>query len=732
MAYSGKNFYYAGVEYPFEDPAKMYVETYRRKDREYKELSFVDGLDKPGELLIPMPDMPARKDMDNYNLSRADQTFVREPVPMEFTLWPQRVKDAYVQNRWHLRRNGKWYLIAGEPVYFTGQCWMYNNYWPMEDGSYPTFRMESVEFFWVWHYVEKSPVFFGMVDIKCRRLGDTEKGNFLAYELATRFQKAWAGQQNLTEDDARDNFLRLVESAKMMPFFFKPVSNIDSNPQAAIKFKFPPKNESKDALIKRRQLEADISPELLTGGNKELGGRIDYGVSKSTHYDGKKLIYWMNDEIGKNKVMSPIEAWNVVKPVLALENETRIVGKAFMPTTVEDFANSKTLANTIDLWEGSNPAVRDSKGRTSNGLLRYFRSAYLNGPVDKYGRCDIQGIIEDRNSKIENWMKQKKYQAIIDFKRKHPTTIHEALLPPEDGCDLYPVLLDQRILQLQQDLNWNDEKESPRTIRGRLIWLGPTLCKQVEFVPDPTGKWLVCQHPGQPNLVSTVNGILVPGNPTFVMGNDPIDYVVKEGKGSEGAITVYRKFDPNVDSEENGIKWGEEEGRRIIMNPWQMKTDQFVAMYTDRPDDGEEFFLEQAKACIYWGCKTLIESDRSTIIKMLGVYGMDAFVMRRPASTISNQSSGRNHRGVPARNEVINMYIDALKVHIKDRIATYHIKEQLDDFRSFTADGRGKHDISVASGMALLGAGGVKRQEAAPENKTRTISRGFRTYKRVT
>lgn len=730
MAHGRKKFSFSGITYPFDDPDHMYVVSYKRKDREYKELSFVDGLDKPGELLIPMPDMPSRKDMINYDLPKNDQVFARDEIPMDFTLWPQQAKDAYVRNRWHLRHNGAWYLIGGEPIYLTGQCWMYNTYWPMESGEYPKFRMESVEFFWVWNYVEKSPIYFGLLDIKCRRLGDTEKGNFLAYELATRFSKAWSGQQNLSDDDAKDNFLRLVESAKRMPFFFKPVSNVDSNPQASIKFKFPPKNEGKDAIIKRRQIEADISPELLAG-NKELGSRVDYGPATPTHYDGKKLIYWMNDEIGKNKKMNPVEVWGIVKPVLSLENQTKIVGKAFMPTTVEDFANTNTLSNTIELWDSSNPKERDEKGRTQTGLLRYFRSAYLNGPVDKFGRCDIREIEADADIQIQNWMKHKKYQDIINFKRKHPRTIHEALLPPEDGCDLYPVLLDQRILQLQQSLNWNDEKEKPRTIRGKLIWLGAPLCRQVEFVPDNNGKWLVCQHPGQPNLVSTVNGILVPGNPTFVMGNDPIDYVVKEGKGSEGAITVFRKYDPNIDSVENGIMWGEEDGRSVIVNPWEMKTDQFVALYTDRPDDGEEFFMEQAKACIYWGCKTLIESDRSTIIKMLGVYGMDAFVMRRPASTISNQSSGRRHRGVPARNEVINMYIDALKVHIKDRIATYHIKEQLDDFRSFTADGRGKHDISVASGMALLGAGGVKRAEAKPLEQSRTISRGFRTYQRT-
>ncbi len=731
MAQVGNTLYrYGGITYPFEDPDKMYVETYKNKNREYKELSFVDGLNKPGEIRVPMPDQPPLEQMWNYGIKKNDQVFERETTPMDFSMWPQVVRDAYVRNRWHLRRNGRWYLIGGVPVWLTGQCWMYNTYWPMEDGRLPTFRMESVEFFWAWHYVELSPNYFGMLDIKCRRLGDTEKGNFLAYELATRFARAWAGQQNLTEEDAKDNFLRLATSAKQMPFFFKPISNIESDPQTAIWFKFPGKNESRDALIRRKKLEQDISPDFLTADSKELGSRIDYGPSKPEHYDGKKLIYWMNDEPGKNKKMPPGAAWNVVRPCLALENETRIVGKAFMPTTVEDFESSATLANTIVMWNDANPKARDAKGRTPNGLLRYFRSAYLNGAVDKFGRCDSKQIDEDIDSKIANWMKLKKYQDIIDFKRKHPRTISEALLPPEGGCDLYPVLLDQRLLQLQQNLSWNDEEEKPRTIRGRLIFLGGTLSHHVEFIPDPNGKWLVCQHPNQPNLVSTVNGILVPGNATFVQGNDPIDYVEKQGKGSDGAIAVYRKFDPNVDSVANGIEWGEEDGRRIIMNPWKMKTDQFVALYTDRPDDGEEFFLEQAKACIYWGCKTLIESQRSTIITMMGQYKMDAFVMRRPSATITAQSTGRAYRGMPAGEGPINMYVDALKFHIKDRIATYHIKEQLEDFRQFTTDTRGKRDVTVASGMALLGAGGIKRQAETAAVAT-TNQRGLRTYKRI-
>lgn len=724
-------FKYGGITYPFEDPAKLYVETYKSKKREFKELSFVDGLDKPGEIRIPMPDQPERSEMWNNELHHSKQVFEREETPMDFVLWPQAVKDAYVANRWHLRKHGRWYLIGGEPIWVSGQCWMYNNYWPMEDGELPKFRMESVEFFWVWHYAEKSPIYFGVIDIKCRRLGDTEKGNFLAYELATRFARSWAGQQNLTEEDAKDNFIRLTTSAKAMPFFFKPISNLESDPQSVVWFKFPGKTESRDAILKRRQLEADLGPDMLTNENRELGSRMDYGPSKPEHYDGKKLIYWMNDEPGKNKKMPPGDAWNVVRPCLALENETRIVGKAFMPTTVEDFASSDTLANTIELWNDADPKARDAKGRTPNGLLRYFRSAYLNGAVDKFGRCDTAKIDEDIDSKIANWMKLKKYQDIIDYKRKHPRTIHEALLPPEGGCDLYPVLLDQRMLQLQQNLNWNDEYEKPRTIRGKLIFLGGNLSHNVEFVPDPLGKWLVCQHPDQPNMVSTVNGILLPGNATFVMGNDPIDYVKKQGKGSDGAIAVYRKHDPSIDSKENGIEFGEEDGRKIIMNPWKMKTDQFVALYTDRPDDGEEFFLEQAKACIYWGCKTLIEGQRSTIITMMGQYKMDAFVMRRPRSTITSHSTDKNYRGLPASEGSINMYVDALKVHIKDRIATYHIKEQLDDFRQFTTETRGKRDIAVASGMALVGAGGVKRQEQTSAPAQNKVS-GFRTYTRIT
>ena len=127
-----------------------------------------------GEYDVPLPVQPPLEEMINFGVRRRQQIFERTKVPKGLKRQDERDQRKFIQGEWHKRRNGVWYLINGKPVYLTGPAYTFFNYWPVESGGMPDFRMEAVEFFLLWEMVERDKNCFGLLDIKARRLCDTE------------------------------------------------------------------------------------------------------------------------------------------------------------------------------------------------------------------------------------------------------------------------------------------------------------------------------------------------------------------------------------------------------------------------------------------------------------------------------------------------------------------------------------------------------------------------------
>jgi hypothetical protein len=655
------------------------------------------------ELDITLPSMPKDKTtIRNYGLPKKDQKWKREVVPTDLRFWDSRSERKYIDAMWHKRLNGEWWYIKGKPYYLTGYNWFFLNFWRMESGQLPDFRMESVKFFWVWHYVENNPDCYGFVDIKPRRIGDTEKTLCIGYDYVTRYRNMWFGMQNLTGMDAKDNYTRVVDAHNRVPYFFKPKNRGSSHPTDQLIFKYPVDYITKKSL--KGKTDIDKAVEAFTEYSKnELGSKIDYETTKFKRYDGKRLGFYHLDEPGKMDEMNPVKQWEVIKRCLSLYNGRVIVGKAIMTTTVEDVKNGETVMNMRKLWKESDPKnVID--GRTVNGLVRVFRSARENFRTDEWG-FHLQSEMEDYNKEVKRYEDEKLYDDLTEFKRKHPMTVDEALTIPADDCVLHPALLDEQIKNLKKGTD-PDGGEIEPTERGNLEWEGGVWGSKVMFIPEPiNGRWVFSQHPSklQQNNHTVRRGMKHPENKTiFSIGIDPVDHYIntKSSQHSEAAIAVFKKPNPDVDGKSNELL---EINDGKILNPWNMYTDQFICTYSYRHNDPNDFYEDALKTCLYFGTPAFTEKNKPGVNNYFRLRGFLGYLQSRPKET----QTGRRfqiEKGISASTNIIDHYIGLLKSHIARRWSTYKHLGQLEDMRQFNAQNRGDRDITVASGFALMAA----------------------------
>lgn len=707
------------------------------------------------EIPIPLPVRPSVKKMKNYGLPKKEQKFKREDIPKDLALWPKRMIDDYVAKMWHKRKNGEWWIIGGQEIYLTGKAWTFFNFWVTEKGTLPDFRMEAVEFFLVWDYCLNDSNCFGFIDIKPRRIGDTEKTLFIMWEHCSRVRYQRGGMQNVKDDAAEKNFKRLVRGHNKMVWFFKPMMKGSDSPSQVLEFTYPEQKMTRKKIKEQAKKGSNASAKLLDNNYKfsPIDSSIDYEASVQGRYDGERLGIYHLDEPGKIMAFNIREQWPVIRRTLTLHNDRLIVGKSIWTTTVEDYKKGKksgesmsTMMNIEYFWKNSNPNKRDGNGRTITGLYRYFRSCVLSDEPDEYGFYNeektIETVMNTRNAleEISDW------DQLAQFKRQYPLNIQDVFTLPLDECVLMPVLLDRRSQQLDDGLTWDNKMlESgpikPMEIRGDLIWSGGNFGDQVEFYPNPVGRWYISQFPIRRNAKIEMRGVVKPANDSiYSFGVDPYDHMIEGKTGedgspihSDGAGVVYRKYDDNVDGhlerdDENEIKDSEVH---------KMQTDTFVCVYVNRPQDPYEYYEDMLKTAVYYGVPMFFEKDKPGVgnffrsSKSINGHSFSSYLKDRPKETRTEFGSRKLEKGAKASAPVIQLYVDALKWHVIHRIHNYHHPLILKDFRKFKIHNRTECDLTVAAGYALLAAGTImkKRIDERKEEMNKSISY-FRKYKR--
>lgn len=652
-----------------------------------------------------MPTPPDETEMVNFGLPVKNQKFVKRPVPKDIKYWEKTEIEEYVRAEWHRRRHGYWILIKGEPMYIPGSYDVFLNFWTCEFGGLPEFRYGQLEWFWEWFDVERDKNCFGEIDIKCRRVGDTEQALFVVWERSTRTRKFNGGIIHLDEDGAKKNLDRLIVGNNGMPFFYKPINTGSTKPRGGeIEFDIP------GEVISRKKLkEADFHEEVEVG----LQSKIYVEAATTGAFDSTRLGTYYSDETFKafSHRFNAEKQWENIKRVTSLNNEETIVGKTIKTSTIEEIEDGRAIEVAQRFVDQSQQIMAD--GRSVTGLRIVFRGYHYATKVDEWGFHKVAEYKKKRDEKIAYYRHNKMWDKMMEMYRKQPATLEEALSAPLGDCILYPELCEERLKQLDKGIDKNGQPQKPRGEFGDLVWVSH-FGGRVRWQPNKNGKWFISQHPQNPNSHLTIRGKPYPGNMhIYRMGCDPFDSDETNESGSDGAFIVKRML--NLNHEEQDIIL-DENGE--VLNPEDMMTDQCVCDYTARPDAPYEFYEDVYKTCIYFGVAVYPETDKPGLRTWMKAKGLVNYLQVQPDELIASSSRKKDPRGQTSTPGAISQYIDSLKAHIFTRIWCCYHPRLINNWKRFTKKKRTLYDLTVASGFAELA-----EMDTRYEEKTKPKSR---------
>lgn len=679
---------------------------------------------KIGEYEVPLPDKPEKKFMVNHGKPPKEQYFVYTEIPKDLKQWSKRQKDEWIDNEYHRRKHGLWYLIRGEEVYINGYHYMYLNYWGSGRGGRIHFKFHDAMFFYFWDMVCRDRNCMGAVIFKPRRVGDTEKSNFIAWEYASRVKRARCGMQNLENKRSQQDFMQLLQVHKQMAWFFRPISFRSGNQLIFDK-------KSVNNLGDSEEIYSYFSDEEEINTIQSV---IDHEDTVLGKYDGTYLNRYRMGEFGKWVRVNAYEQWEKVK-LCFIDPVTRgIIGKAILESSIENNKNSKEMATVSSLetarhiWDNSDPNERMDSGQTRSGLYRLFRGYDMCGRSDEYGFPLWQ---ENKDLVMRTLFQLRDDpKAQLEFRLKHPIDVADCFMTDEGSNVFDQIKISQLQYQKRAGLDYlgmpRDDIEAfkyPLEQVGDLIWRDGIKDSIVEFKPNSNGNFIITQHPEKDNAVFYGNnGKKSPANFSyFRIGIDPIDHGKIEGgtkeRKSKGAAAVFKMF--NQIEEETHANY-DEDGKLI---KGRMKTHQWVCTYKDnsRTDNPEDFFEDMVKLSVYYGAPMLFESNRNSIKGHFLRRGYGNFMMFPPREVATKV---KKDVGAPSTQHTIDQYISKLLVYFSDYHALIHINDIIEDFRTFqnTTKSRTTHDLAVACGFSLLA---TLKEYGSTSDDIEKIGRGF-------
>lgn len=656
---------------------------------------------------VPLPKMPEERFMFNYYLPIEDQKYKKSIVP-DARGWDKRKRNDYAKQQYSRRWNGEWWLIKGQPFYIPGGALVFFDYWLMENGHLPTFRIEALEFFQFWYeHVEFNDNVFGIFVLKCRRLGDTEKILFLMWERCTKYFKQKGGLQSYTDSEAQKAFLRMVDGNFAMPWFFRPVWKGSEKPQKKLSFSKP-----SESITAKRLKTTDLIDDRTYEHEDFLGSEIWFEATRTGKFDGVRLSFYFLDEIFKIQPfrLNPIDQWRIVKPSMSLNNEMNIIGKTCLCSTVERQKVEGEDENTVEIaeyfWDNSNPEDLDENGRTTTGLVRVFRGFEYAAEVDEFGFHKSKRAAEFRDRTINRLRKIGDTEGLLSLQRKQPSSPEEALSGASSKNILFPELCAERLAQIRNNIgrfgelrDFNDNPITQKAIRGNLVWTGGPKTT-VMWVPHREGRWAISQHPKQPNGVRHTNGLYMPKNMNlFRMGCDPYDSGEISGKGSDGAFVLKNRLNLYEEPRREDI---ERDSLGRILNSQIMTTNTIICDYKFRPRNPWDFYEDVVKTCWYYGVAVFPETDKPGLITWMENNSYLGFLQIEPGELLVNVNRRKRKFGSKATTDIISQYIDLLMLYIPEMIWACHHPRVMRDWRFFQRDKRTKHDLTVASGYMML------------------------------
>lgn len=677
-----------------------------------------------GGLLIVLPAQPPKKEIAGYG--RPDDLHVWERIPMpkelsriksmdEWLEMPREFRQKfspYIEEEFRRRREGFWFYNNGEPTYITGRHYMMLQ-WTRMDIGYPNFLEFQRDIFLHLAACEADPRCIGQLYTKCRRSGYTNICSAVLVDEATQVKDKLLGIQSKTGKDAQENIFmkKVVYIFRGYPFFFKPIQDGTTNPRMELAFREPSKRITKNNKTSQK--------------GEALNTVINWKNTTNNAYDGEKLHLMYLDEAGKWEKPTDIrDAWRIQRTCLIVGR--KIVGKAMVGSTVNPM--DKGGKEYKELWRDSDPNERNANGRTRTGLYRLFMPSYesLEGFFDKYGHpvvddppkvvegLDGEDIIFGAKTYLKNERESLKGDPseLNEVTRQFPFTTDEAFRDSIDGS-LF------NIGKIYEQVQYNDDLFPNPVVRGNFVWKDGVQDTKVVFKPDPKGRFRVAWMPPEElrNLKKEERGKRIAPNAELGVGGvDSYDLdATVDGRGSKGALHLYNKFH--------------------MEHPANM----FVVEYASRPPLAKIFYEDVLMAAVFYGYPILIENNKYGIARYFETRGYDGYLMARPGHLSSKNSKVNvKTKGIPSNSQdVIQAHAHAIEAYIHDHVGMHretgeygkmYFNSTLEDWIGFKINDRTKFDLTISSGLALLGAQkGSKKKEPVKFDEKKF----FRRYKPI-
>ena len=575
--------------------------------------------------------------------------------------------EGYRNEEWFKRLSGVWFMCKGKPTYITGLHYMYLNWWKIDIG-YPHYRDSDRRTWLYWQWCVENPDSYGLIECTRRRSGKTARAALAAFDPPSRMFNVQSGIQSKTRDDAKSFFTKVIGSFKYLPDFFQPVYDYKKI-QSTLGFRFP------------------ASAQKLTKGAKELNSDVTFKSSDNLAYDSQKLIRYIRDEFAKIDVKDPkaniVEGWSIVKPTMSLGSKS-IIGKALFTSTVEEGGSIPAQ----ELWMGSGWQERDKElNRTKSGLCRLFTPAYENDEdfMDEYGMC--------------NRFKAKPYQQQIrdslagnprqlaSYIRKFPWTIEEAFYRDADLCPF-------NVLKLNEQLSVISFLSEPMYVQGNFVWEDDVKDTLVNFVESNSGRFLLHKNVDLSQGWNYVEGDekKKPLNSNVVIGVDPFDHktvdIVDQKRMSMGGCYGFHKYD-GLDSD---------------------LSETFLFEYLARPDDPDDFYEDCLMAAYFFGCKVLVENNKSGFLNYFDRRGYSPWLIRP-------KGGRKTQRGISAGVASKEQLASAFASYIENNTEKIIFPRLLNDLLDFDIQNSTKNDATMASGWAIVAAYRLKRTKKIAINE---------------
>ncbi|MEJ7644298.1 MAG: hypothetical protein WKF87_06865 [Chryseolinea sp.] len=667
---------------------------------------------------VYLPPIPQRQEIIGHELKKSDQFWRRVPLPkfyeerraeefhrqqkelelvdegvLTMVRYFDNVLEAYRREQWQRRIYGVHFMNNGVPTYITGTHYYFLQWCKLdhpENDGYPIFYMPQLERFYFRQLCMEDPFCLGYLIVGPRGGGKTAEEVAAQLENITRpGHTRHAAIQSKSFEDATTVIFqeKMVPIFNSLPDFFRPQFSHGSDPKDSFTFKRSSKR-GKDARFVKH------------GEEFELGNTVICYPPQNKALDGKTISDLINDEIGKLTPIKDTDAYtrNSVNTRTVFRNQQKR-GIIRATTTVEEMEQGGE--ECLEIWEESNPLIRDGNGYTISKLYKYFVSAVETQTdlADKYGVIPHQvaydKIMNERLPVIDDNFK------LSLLMRKNPTTEEEAFLKDQSKCIYDQMILSKRVSELKI--------QKPHFRRFTIEWVNGVVDGDVELVDYKDGPLTMYYMPDEfwnksrkllNNCKAVINDrgakMWIPcNNDLFRSATDPVKFIqTDDSRASKMAGHGMLRFIPDLDLGKPDVKdW-------ISHNiMWE-----YHARHTDPEEDYENII----KLMRYFGHSIMPEANAGEFIKHLHSRGYQKFIIVRKNFdfTVLMTKQSKNTLGkdqaVHSHKEVIESYVKRTAAFIRrhgHRINSIPLLEQL---LKFDPKKPTTYDLAVCFGYAIL------------------------------